>query len=114
MPTGRTILVSLALVGVMLSMTTVSAMPMKCAGNDRGAVEQNKCCSKHPATPGERDRSEDGGNCLAACCRIISTNSVDVGVKLAGDAPPIPAMTIASVVASDLTDPESIFHPPKA
>ena len=102
----RTIPILFALLGVLMSLSTVSAAPwvMQSAG------ESHKCCPSKSDNSSDHDRSDE--SCLAACCRVITTTD-RVDVQLSGEEPiAIPAMTW-SIVAFNLTDPDSIFHPPR-
>lgn len=107
---GRTIPILFALLGMLMSLSTVSAAPWVM----RSASDEHACCRSTQNTPdGEDHKSDDSGNCLAACCRVIgATDKVDV--KPSGEEiVAMPAMTW-SIVAISLPDPDSIFRPPRA
>ena len=101
----RTIPILFAMLGVLLSLSTASAAPWLME-----STPSHKCCQPKSDTSHDHDRSDDG--CLAACCRVITTTD-RIDVKPSGEEPiAIPAMTW-SIVAFNLTDPDSIFHPPR-
>src|SRR5687768_14948472 len=102
----RTIPILFALLGVLLSLSTASAAPWLM----ESAAESHTCCQPKSDNSPDQDRSDHG--CLAACCRVITTTD-RIDVQLTGEeAITIPAMTW-SIVAFNLTDPDSIFHPPR-
>src|SRR5687767_5322103 len=107
----RIMLVCLAQLGILMSLSTVTAMPMESPASKN---EQHACYTpQHHTTPAKHDDHSDcGGKCIAACCRVIST-TVDIDVKLSGEAPPISPTSIPPLVVLCYIDPDSIFHPPR-
>jgi hypothetical protein len=102
----RTIPIFFALLGVLMSLSTVSAAPWVM----RSTTEPHKCCQPKSEKTHDHDRGNDG--CLAACCRVITTTD-HIDILPSGEEPiAIPAMSW-SIVALNLTDPDSIFHPPR-
>ena len=110
MSIGRIILVSLALVGILMSLTTASAMYPP-ARDDGDA-----CCQREqPPPPADSKQPQDGcadAGCIAACCRLICS-VVDVPRDLTDESRAVAAAATWSIVAFDLTDADSIFHPPR-
>ena len=107
----RLLPVILALLG-QLAVSLVVAAPQAChVSASTAAVAQHKsCCHDKPQTP--QKRHDCSGKCLMECCRAMLP--AEIRLDQVGDAPAIATAAATSDFARDLTQPDAIFHPPKA
>ena len=116
MPRPRSILSLLVACGIMLSLAGLG-VPMACAGNATAktvVAETHSCCHTKdvPKTPAGSGGSDCGSKCLMQCCRLMMP--ADVPLNRTGVAPAIAGALPASDFASDLTNPDPLFHPPRS
>lgn len=87
------------------------------AGNPATAApsDQHACCnSSEPINHDNEDQHKDcGSSCPMTCCRTVTAPADPVATPL--DAAPLAVrITLPALLADDLREPQSIFHPPRA
>jgi hypothetical protein len=103
-----------------LSLILVLAVASSAMGaNKMPAVQkadEHSCCkSKDSSSPSphENEKKHDCGKCLMVCCRIV-TAPADPITTPHEFAPLAVRIVLPPVLAVDLSEPQSIFHPPRA
>lgn len=111
-----------------LAATLSFAMLVSLAPRVRGAcpamsssAKSHACCRKHapaktqPTDPQKPDQKRhDGGNCLMQCCQAITAAPVTLPPLLVGKLLPTTHAAVRPVTLDTLTDPQAVFHPPRA
>jgi hypothetical protein len=77
------------------------------------SADEHSCCKPPTSEHEKKHEKNDCGTCLMACCRIAAAPAERVGDllnrgELAAD------LVLPPMVARDLSEPTSIFHPPRA
>jgi hypothetical protein len=76
--------------------------------------QATQCCKNHaPAQSIPKKDCDGGGNCPMHCCRIHSAPA-DAAPELVERTRVVPFNVFSPMALHSLTDPEAIFHPPRA
>jgi hypothetical protein len=116
----RVIFAALMCVGLIVSLAPARPAPAAPAERDAHA-----CCKKELKTTDGSDDSNDSGarhqdkccggtGCAMLCCRLIPAQADSIP-PLAGQVRvTIPLAVVPPATLHSLTDPDTIFHPPRA
>jgi hypothetical protein len=78
--------------------------------------DEHACCkAKDSSSPSshENEKKHECGKCLMVCCRIVTAPADPVAAPL--EVSPVAVrIVLLPVLADDLSEPQSIFHPPRA
>jgi len=75
-------------------------------------ADQHSCC-KPKQSSHESEKKQDCGTCLMTCCRIVTAPADPITTPLDVSAVAV-RIALPPVLADDLSEPQSIFHPPRA
>ena len=76
-------------------------------------VDEHSCCKTTKDSPDQKDKKPDCGTCLMVCCRIVTAPADPVTTPLV-ESPLAVRIVLPPLLADDLGEPQSIFHPPRA
>jgi hypothetical protein len=76
------------------------------------ASDAHACCHKDKQ-PASKPQKCDGGPCSMQCCRIIPVQADSVP-QLIGRTALVEVAVVVPASLHSLTDPQAIFHPPRA
>ena len=99
-----------------LSLILVLAVACSAMGaNKMPAVQkpgEHSCC-KPKGSSHENEKKRDCGTCLMTCCRIVTAPAEPITMPVDVSAVAV-RIVLPRVLADDLSEPQSIFHPPRA
>lgn len=73
--------------------------------------DEHACC-KSQESQKEKESHDCGGACLLTCCRTVTAPADPLTTAL-DQAPLAIRMVLPPLLADDLGEPQSIFHPPR-
>jgi hypothetical protein len=102
-----------------LSLILVLAVACSAMGANKMPVvqkaDEHACCKSKDSSsssPHENEKKHDCGKCLMMCCRIVTAPADPVAAPL--EVSPVAVrVVLPPVLADDLSEPQSIFHPPR-
>jgi hypothetical protein len=75
-------------------------------------ADEHSCCkTKH--SPNDKEKKHDCGACLMVCCRIVTAPADPITTSI-DESPVAVRILLPPLLADDLGEPQSIFHPPRA
>jgi len=76
-----------------------------------GKADEHSCCKSKDSSH-EKEKKNDCGKCLMLCCRIITAPADPVMTPIE-ESPVAVRIVLPPLLADDLGEPQSIFHPPR-
>ncbi len=110
MSLGRSILAVVLGIALLASLTPVHAFMTPAKADDGHA-----CCKKD-ATPEQQQAPKkccDDGSCAMQCCRVIPA-TIEIVPGLVGCTSVVELTMVRPADLHSLTEPQAIFHPPRA
>ena len=75
-------------------------------------ADEHSCCKSKDASH-DKEKKHDCGTCLMVCCRIVIAPADPITTPL-DESPVAGRIVLPPLLADDLAEPQSIFHPPRA
>ena len=77
------------------------------------SADQHACCKPTKHSHDDKEKKHDCGKCLMMCCRIVTAPAQPVTTSLDESRVAI-RIVLPPLLANSLSEPQSIFHPPRA
>jgi len=107
------------ILAVAASGLTVGQSP-RAAASTAGSGDEHACCVKNKYAGHEQDQDKQkshhkdcDGACLMVCCRAVTAPADPIAAPL-DESPLAVRLNLPPLLAHDLGEPQSIFHPPRA